>query len=439
MKEIFLNIKIHRGTKEIGGSCVEISTPVTRIIIDLGLPLVDKAGGDFNFSRYEGLSVNELIKIGILPDLPELYSNSDDKIDALLLSHPHADHFGLINFVRKGIPVYLSKQSNDILDINSIFTKTKIRIKNPFYFESNKPFSVGDFTITPYFNDHSSFISYSFLIEANNKKIIYSGDFRGHGRKAKSFYWFLKNAPENIDALLMEGTNIGRDGHNLTEQDLEKSFIGTFKEKNKINLILTSSQNIDRLVTIYRACKRTGKLLVMDFYTATVLKILSKYAAIPYPSSKFPEIRVFYPYFLSRRIANEGKQELLYQFKKYKITKMEIDENYDSIVMLVRPSMLKDLKLINSLNYGNVIYSQWEGYLSKDQKLADFITFLLSKNMKLIKLHTSGHSDVSTLKKYVNAVKPKYLIPIHTDKPEAYKKIFSVPIINTMDGQLITI
>lgn len=439
MKEISLNIKIHRGTHEIGGSCVEISTPVTRIIIDLGLPLVDKAGGDFNFSKYEGLSINELVKVGLLPNLPELYFNSDDKIDALLLSHPHTDHFGLINYVRKEVPVYLSKPSNDILDLNSIFTKTKIKIKNPFFFESNKPFSIGDFTITPYFNDHSSFISYSFLIEADNKKIIYSGDFRGHGRKAKSFYWFLRNAPQNIDALLMEGTNISRNDHNPTEQDLEKSFIRIFNEKNKINLVLTSSQNIDRLVTIYRACKRTGKLFVIDFYTATILKKLSQYAAIPYPSNKFPEIKVFHSSLPSKKMVNEGEKELLYQFTKYKIIREEIDKRYDSIVMIVRPSILKKLKLINSLNDGNVIYSQWDGYLSKDQKLADFITFLNSKNMKLIKLHTSGHSDVSTLKKYVDAVKPKYLIPIHTDKPEMYKKIFRVPIINAIDGQVINI
>jgi Cft2 family RNA processing exonuclease len=36
-----MNFKIHRGTKEIGGSCVEIWTDTSRIVIDLGMPLVN--------------------------------------------------------------------------------------------------------------------------------------------------------------------------------------------------------------------------------------------------------------------------------------------------------------------------------------------------------------------------------------------------------------
>jgi len=38
-----MNFKIHRGTKEIGGSCVEIWTESTRIVVDFGMPLVKPA------------------------------------------------------------------------------------------------------------------------------------------------------------------------------------------------------------------------------------------------------------------------------------------------------------------------------------------------------------------------------------------------------------
>ena len=36
-----MKLTIHRSTKEIGGSCVEISTGTTRLVLDLCLPLVD--------------------------------------------------------------------------------------------------------------------------------------------------------------------------------------------------------------------------------------------------------------------------------------------------------------------------------------------------------------------------------------------------------------
>ena len=43
---------IHRGTKEIGGSCVEIWTDNKRIVIDIGMPLVEKDGSEFDFTKY---------------------------------------------------------------------------------------------------------------------------------------------------------------------------------------------------------------------------------------------------------------------------------------------------------------------------------------------------------------------------------------------------
>ncbi len=35
-----MNFKIHRGTKEIGGSCVEIWTESTRIVVDFGTRVI---------------------------------------------------------------------------------------------------------------------------------------------------------------------------------------------------------------------------------------------------------------------------------------------------------------------------------------------------------------------------------------------------------------
>ena len=36
-----MNLKIHRGTQEIGGSCIEVWSNNTRIVLDFGMPLVE--------------------------------------------------------------------------------------------------------------------------------------------------------------------------------------------------------------------------------------------------------------------------------------------------------------------------------------------------------------------------------------------------------------
>jgi len=48
-----MKFKIHRGTKEIGGSCIEVWTESTRILLDFGMPLVEKNGKEFDFGKYK--------------------------------------------------------------------------------------------------------------------------------------------------------------------------------------------------------------------------------------------------------------------------------------------------------------------------------------------------------------------------------------------------
>lgn len=430
-----MKFKIHRGTKEIGGSCVEVWTENTKILLDFGMPLVEKNGKEFNFDNYKNLKLSELIEKGVLPNIKGLYNNSKSILDGVLISHPHQDHYGLVNFINDNVQYYLGEATHKIFELNNLFTPQEIHLKNTNYFEKSKTFKIGNISITPYWADHSAFDAYSFLVEANGKSLFYSGDFRSHGRKSKVFYWFTHNAPQNVDYLLLEGTTIGRNNKPFkTETEIENELIEVFKQKEKINLIYTSGQNIDRLTSIYRACKRTGKTLVVDVYVAKVLKELSKYAGIPYPSEKFENIKVIFSKHTSDRLARQGNKKVLYQFKNFKISKEQISNQSEKIVMIVRPSMQTDLERINGIEGGNLIYSMWEGYLMKPYTMK-FIDYLTNRKFTLHRIHTSGHADTNTLKKMVNAIKPKNIVPIHTFERDKYKDIFNKPIVELKDGE----
>lgn len=305
------------------------------------------------------------------------------------------------------------------------------------YFEKEEAFQIDNINVTPYWANHSAFDSYSFLIEADGKSIFYSGDFRGHGRKSKAFKWFTHNAPQNVDYLLLEGTSIGRGSDPFkNETDIENELVALFKASNKLNLIYTSGQNIDRIVSIYRSCVRTEKTLVVDVYVATILKIISEFAKIPYPSKVFENVKVLYPYYTSKRLANEGNEIILYQFKNYKISKKEISSQPDKYVIIIRPSMQKDLERISGIDGGNLIYSMWEGYLKKpDTK--KFIEYFENRGFTIHKIHTSGHADIDTLRQMVNAINPKSIVPIHTFNAGDYSKIFNCPIVLLKDGETV--
>lgn len=430
-----LYFKIHRGTKEIGGSCVEVWTENTRILLDFGMPLVEKDGKAFDFDKYKTFNATELIKLGVLPDIDSLYNYSSKLMDGVIISHPHQDHYGLSNFIHKDLKHFLGQATHKIIEISNLFMSQQVNFANANYFEKGKTFQIGDFSITTYWADHSAFDSYSFLVEADGKSIFYSGDFRNHGRKSNAFKWFTHNAPQNVDYLLLEGTTIGRETKPFkTETEIEAELTEVFKQPDKINLIYTSGQNIDRLVSIYRACIRTGKTLVVDVYVATILKELSRFANIPFPSDSFKNVKVIFPYYTSRRLKNGGNEQILYQFKNYKITKEEIGQQSDKIVMIVRPSMQKDIDRITGIDGGNMIYSMWEGYLLKSDT-RKFMDYLTNRKFEIYKIHTSGHADTETLKQMVEAIKPKHIVPIHTFSGNEYQRIFSIPIIELNDGE----
>ena len=53
-------------------------------------------------------------------------------------------------------------------------------------------------------------------------------------------------------------------------------------------------------------------------------------------------------------------------------------------------------------------------------------------------LHTSGHADMSTLKKFANNIKYKVLIPVHTSAPAEYKVLFK-DVMVASDGEVINV
>jgi ribonuclease J len=94
------------------------------------------------------------------------------------------------------------------------------------------------------------------LIEVNGCRILYSGDFRIHGRKSVLVSRMMASPPASIDALIMEGTNLGSDKPCCGEEELEGRFIDLFKASAGRVFVTWSAQNVDRTV------KRTDRAYV---------------------------------------------------------------------------------------------------------------------------------------------------------------------------------
>ena len=392
-----MQLLIHRGTQEIGGSCVELKTDKTRILIDFGQPL------------------DEEIK---KPSYPKILP------DAVLISHSHMDHYGLLGHINPDIPVYMSQGAKELIEVSNIFTPNKTGKINARIVKPKKPFVVGDMTVTPYQVDHSAFDALAFLVEGEGKRIFYSGDFRGHGRKSALFKMMLEAPPKDIDCLIMEGSMLGRGAQEYKdEEEVEARIARILEERKEITFLFASSQNIDRIVSAYRACLRTDSVFVIDLYTAFILDELNKIRK-GIPSFDWKNIRILYHRHHAEALVGAGLKSLLYLYKKRKIEKEEIKLMRNRVLMVERanrylPRMLKDIGGAKGLRGVRIIYSMWLGYL--DDK---FKAYCEREGLIIEPVHTSGHAIIEDLQAFASALNPRVLIPIHTFEAKKYPELF---------------
>ena len=409
-----MKVCIHRGTQEVGGTCIEIESQGKRIVLDVGLPL------------------EATDSIESLPQV-EGFRERQESLLAAIISHPHLDHYGLARYLLPGTQMIMGAATERILKAAMLFTPVGVEFKNVLHLESGKPLSIGPFTITPYLNDHSAYDAYSLLISADGQRLFYSGDFRGHGRKAALFERFLKRPPSDVDVLLMEGTTIGRSGSAApfqTEQELEQDFVEQIRKTKGMVLVWTSGQNIDRLVTIFKATKRSSRQLIMDLYTAEILR---ETCNPKLPQGTWAGVRVFLPDSQKKQIKKNRQYELTKPYRSDRICPEDFTEEAPRSVMLFRPSMSRELEMAGCLKDARLIYSLWHGYLKREEHRS-FRKWLNKYNIPLVHCHTSGHASPQDLQRYAKAIAPKMLVPIHSFETKRFKEYFD-NVVMKEDGQ----
>ncbi len=398
-----MRVCIHRGANEIGGACVEIESKNARIVLDVGLPLDATAPDEMPLHPVRGFETPDASLLGVV------------------ISHPHQDHYGLAYRLPDQALFLIGKAAQSILAAAALFTPGGNTFENVLYLEDQEPITLGPFTITPFLVDHSAYDAYAVLVEADGKRLFYSGDFRAHGRKGALFEKLVRQPPDRVDVLLMEGTTIGRaDQAFPTEAALEQRFVELFQQTAGMPLICCSGQNIDRLVTVMRACIKTGRQFIIDMYTAHVLRATGNDRR---PQAWWSGIRVFLPSTQRRQIIRHGEFDLADSYRPWRIYPEHLARAAATSVMLFRPGMMKDIEEASCLAGSRLIYSLWSGYL-RDAKTKPFLEWLRRHGIPLNECHTSGHAAVRDLARLRKAFPNTPVVPIHTINADRFEELF---------------
>lgn len=413
-----MKIVIHRGIDQIGGCITEIGTENARILIDLGQNLPDG----------EGIVNDDLAS-------REAIAKITQGIDAIFYTHYHGDHIGLFHYVADIVPQYIGevakqvalckhRQLSNIKGREELSREEILKLEKMSTLIPEQTINVGDIKVTPYFVSHSAYDAYMFLIEAKGKRVLHTGDFRGHGYLSKGLLPTIKKLilPRGrVDFLITEGTMLSRLGERvMTENELQREASRIMKRYRNV-FVMCSSTDMERLASFYAANKSLStKPLICDRFQKNILEIFTQSAANFSSLFRFDKVYDFNP--KNKKLIHwmEGTGFCMFvrandKFKDY----------YQTLASRLDP---KDTVLI---------YSMWKEYINDSGKYAiqRYIEFVsMFPNME--ELHTSGHASPEFLAEVCNLVNPVLgIIPIHSENSASYSKL---PIEEHLQQKILT-
>jgi len=472
-----MKLLFYGGVQEIGGNKIFLEDDDTKIFLDFGMSF--SQSGKYFSEFLQPRKCNCILDFQITGLLPKLegvyrqdyleylgYPEEERGIDAVLISHAHMDHFAYIHHLRKDIPIHMSSASHAIMKTledtgsgtfrdflhhtatfgirpmkrgeGSIKIKGKeAKTRRPLkVFEYGKKYSIGPLEVVPYEVDHSLPGATAYLIHTSEGAILYTGDFRFHGYKTEETERMVKAAAEeDIAVLITEGTRVDEKAGD-TEKDVLKSageFISTVQGLVAVNF---PARDLARLKTFHRIAQKTNRKLVLSFKHAYLLEQFSALKSDEYPSIDDPHLCFYadrkgwgltgrddYP----QNIVEQDfyRWERKYLYRNNTINFREVRENQEKYLFYCNYFQLNELVDITPKAGSRYVRSICEPFneevLFDDKRVRNWLELLGLG--EAYQINASGHANYPELKKMVEDIKPKKLIPIHTEHPELFNLI----------------
>ena len=223
-----------------------------------------------------------------------------------------------------------------------------------------------------------------FLIEADDKRIWNTGDYREHGYMGKGLITTLKKYATNIDTLITEGTMLNRDDKCIHEREVSAKMT---------NMMCTF---IERLAAIKEAANKSDKAIYVcsKFMKQTMAFFTDQEGELSHG------LFSFHPKFYNQRLLKSVKR--------------------NGMVMIAGSSQKECINgLINELPQEEtlLIYSSWDGYYKDPVQIKVNPMYKEFREMfhNVVDIHTSGHADRKTIEKVIRTINPKRIICIHKE------------------------
>lgn len=445
------SLTFYGGIGEIGGNKILLKDGHTSIFLDFGK----------NFERERKFydepylcprEEKHLIYLGILPEIKGLYKNSDDEpcVDAIVLSHPHADHWDYIRYVKDSVPVFCGETTRTMIvaresasagqraeyKIAGLTAKQGQQVCKEFHtFRTGDILNIGSLKLEPIHVDHSVPGAYGFIIYTSNGVIVYTGDFRLHGPKATMSMEFIQKAKQaHPDILITEATNIVG-AKIITASEVEQKIREVVSATRKLALAGFYLNDVDRLRTFWQAAKSNDRQLAMSTKQAWMVHNLQADQHLDLFGIEDQNILIFQR---EKKTYYEWEKTLQQNYPNKIVDSYYVNAHQEELLLAASFFDMNEMVEIQPEPGSVYILSQSEPFNEEMEiDYSKLLNWLEICGLPLYQVHASGHINPVQLKQTIEEINPKKLYPIHTERPkllQTYIKDLKIEVVCPQDG-----
>lgn len=401
------------------------------------------------------------------------------EVGGILVSHAHVDHIGALHHLRTDIPIYCSPMtaaiSRALQDTGTSpsdaeycyyvlrtekdgggltsphwkthpaagrkYCLTDLHPTNNFeVFWKNTPggrdlealvcestTTCAGLNVRSFPVDHSVYGATAWAVETEAGWVVYSGDVRVHGGYGDYTRRFAEEAAKlNPIALIIEGTRIESES-SFTEASVKDTSLDVVRQCKGLVIADFGPRNVERLISFLDIACETGRKLAIlpkDAYLLDAMRQAGGSQTVPPIDSD--GIRIYCKY---SGASSKWQDQIREAYPNLCVTPDEVSANQDKFICCLSFWDVNELPYIRPVHGSIWVSSNCEAFneeMKIDQErllnwLERFgIAFVGGETGHNSPFHVSGHASGSDLLEIVRTIRPKMLIPVHTERPDIY-------------------
>ncbi|MBC7262321.1 MAG: hypothetical protein H5T63_09930 [Chloroflexi bacterium] len=279
--------------------------------------------------------------------------------------------------------------------------------------------------------DHSVPGAVAFAICTSAGWIGYTGDIRFHGQNAPLMERFIQElARLELTALLCEGTHLSDEPVVTERQVAENALHLVRRAEGRLVVADFAPRNVERLSTFHKVAQETGRRLAIQPKDAYLLHAIALADPTTFPDPlTLPELVLYAD---PKSAPRSWEKELRQKWAVRMAGPAEVSDHPDEYILCFSLWDVNDLLDLQGIGGGVYIYSNSRAYDEEQAiDLARLRNWIRHVELRMegdpddphrLPLHASGHATGPQLREFVTQVRPRILIPIHTEHPHWWQQ-----------------